>query len=32
MTATRKQPGGDCRVVANVLRGSVGNLIEWYGA
>ncbi|MBB5153249.1 MFS transporter [Saccharopolyspora phatthalungensis] len=24
------RPGGERRVVANVLRGSIGNLIEWY--
>ncbi|WP_067709114.1 MFS transporter [Nocardia yamanashiensis] len=28
MTATA--PGGERRVVANVLRGSIGNLVEWY--
>ncbi|MER5393340.1 MFS transporter [Saccharopolyspora sp. NPDC002686] len=24
------RPGGERRVVANVIRGSIGNLIEWY--
>ncbi|MEV6067281.1 MFS transporter [Nocardia sp. NPDC052001] len=24
------KPGGERRVVANVLRGSIGNLVEWY--
>ncbi|WP_067563319.1 MFS transporter [Nocardia acidivorans] len=27
---TRIEPGGERRVVANVLRGSIGNLVEWY--
>jgi MHS family alpha-ketoglutarate permease-like MFS transporter len=27
---TRTQPVGERRVVANVLRGSIGNLVEWY--
>ncbi|WP_431964131.1 MFS transporter [Nocardia sp. bgisy134] len=27
---TTTQSGGERRVVANVLRGSIGNLVEWY--
>ncbi|MEV0074862.1 MFS transporter [Nocardia neocaledoniensis] len=27
---TTTQAGGERRVVANVLRGSIGNLVEWY--
>ncbi|WP_223518744.1 MULTISPECIES: MFS transporter [Nocardia] len=27
---TQTQPVGERRVVANVLRGSIGNLVEWY--
>ncbi|MFQ6393022.1 MFS transporter [Nocardia sp. KC 131] len=27
---TTTQPTGERRVVANVLRGSIGNLVEWY--
>ncbi|WP_330180879.1 MFS transporter [Nocardia sp. NBC_01503] len=27
---TTIKPGGERRVVANVLRGSIGNLVEWY--
>ncbi|MGX1775118.1 MFS transporter [Nocardia brasiliensis] len=27
---TTTQPAGERRVVANVLRGSIGNLVEWY--
>ncbi len=27
---TTTAPGGERRVVANVLRGSIGNLVEWY--
>ncbi|AXK84718.1 MFS transporter [Nocardia farcinica] len=27
---TTTQPGSERRVVANVLRGSIGNLVEWY--
>ncbi|MEV0293252.1 MFS transporter [Nocardia sp. NPDC050710] len=32
MTTTQSKPGsdGERRVVANVLRGSIGNLVEWY--
>ncbi|MEU7764871.1 MFS transporter [Nocardia sp. NPDC049190] len=29
-TTTTTQPAGERRVVANVLRGSIGNLVEWY--
>lgn len=27
---TRKSRQGERRVVSNIVRGSIGNLIEWY--
>jgi len=30
ISATGPAPAGEKRVIANVLRGSIGNLVEWY--